>query len=153
MEDLLRSLWGVWDHQTQHIFGQLLRCLIQNSWNLWEVAPEVRPAVHTALLCLKVLFFRTRYCSPCPLRSQEGVSMSFGQKLGCLSLSLSFFLYAHVYIYIYAVELLSGPRLGVFNSYWLGHVCFFEKVVFKKHYKNRGFSRLFVQKKKGTQNV
>ena len=24
---------------------------------------------------------------------------------------------AHIYIYIYAVELLSGPRLGVFNSY------------------------------------
>ena len=68
MEDLLRSLWGVWggfsevapitsqklpvcgNHQTQRILGQLLRSLLQNSRNFSEVASEVRPAVHTALL-------------------------------------------------------------------------------------------------------
>ena len=70
MEDLLRSLWGVLggifrscpvtsqklplcgNHQTQRILGQLLRSLLQNPRNFSEVAPEVRPAVHTAALRL-----------------------------------------------------------------------------------------------------
>ena len=34
------------------ILGQLLRSLLQNPRNFSEVTPEVRPAVHTALLCL-----------------------------------------------------------------------------------------------------
>ena len=40
------------NHQTERILGQLLRSLLQNPRNLSEVAPEVRPAVHTALFCL-----------------------------------------------------------------------------------------------------
>ena len=32
--------------------GQLLRSLLQNAWNFSEVAPEVRPAMHTAALRL-----------------------------------------------------------------------------------------------------
>ena len=63
MEDLLRSLWGVWgdfqklppdfsevtficgNHQMKRMLGQLLRSLLQNPRNFSEVAPEVRPAV------------------------------------------------------------------------------------------------------------
>ena len=36
----------------QRILGQLLRSLLQNPRNFSEVALEVRPAVHTALLSL-----------------------------------------------------------------------------------------------------
>ena len=36
----------------QRVSGQLLRRLLQNLRNFSEVAPEVHPAVHTALLCL-----------------------------------------------------------------------------------------------------
>ena len=36
----------------QRVFGQLLRSLLQNPPNFSEVAPEVYPVVHTALLCL-----------------------------------------------------------------------------------------------------
>ena len=39
-------------HQTQHILGQLLTSLLQSPRNFSEVALEVRPAMHTALLCL-----------------------------------------------------------------------------------------------------
>ena len=35
------------------MLGQLLRSLLQNPRNIPEVALEVRPAMHTALLCLK----------------------------------------------------------------------------------------------------
>ena len=69
MEDLLRSFWGfggnfqelspnfskvafMGNQQTQRILGQLLRSLLQNPQNFSQVAPEVRPAVHVALLCL-----------------------------------------------------------------------------------------------------
>ena len=70
MEGLLRSLWAVLgvifrscpptsqklplcgNRQTQRILGQLLRSLLQNPRNFSEVAPEVRPAVHTAALRL-----------------------------------------------------------------------------------------------------
>ena len=38
------------NHQTQRVLGQLLRSLLQNRRNFSEVAPEVRPAVHTAPL-------------------------------------------------------------------------------------------------------
>ena len=66
MEDLLRSLWAVLggicrnypltsqklplrgNHETQRVLGQLLRGLLQNPRSFSEVAPEVRPAVHTA---------------------------------------------------------------------------------------------------------
>ena len=75
MEGLLRSLWGVLgvifrscpltsqklplcgNQQTERISGQLLRSLLQNPRNFSEVAPEVRPAVHTALLCLTSVTF------------------------------------------------------------------------------------------------
>ena len=40
------------NHQTKRILGQLLRSLLQNPRNFSEVAPEVRPAVHTAPLRL-----------------------------------------------------------------------------------------------------
>ena len=51
--------------------------------------------------------------------------------------------------YIYAVRLLSGPRLGVLIvTNWATFV-FLKKLFLKKHYKNRGFSRIFVQKKGG----
>ena len=40
------------NHQTQSILGQLLRSLPQNPRNFSEVAPEVRPAVHTLFLRL-----------------------------------------------------------------------------------------------------
>ena len=43
----------MWNHQTQRILGQLLRSLLQNPRNFSEIAPEVRPAVHTAPLRLK----------------------------------------------------------------------------------------------------
>ena len=39
--------------QTERISGQLPRSLLRNAWHFSEVAPEVRPAVHAALLCLK----------------------------------------------------------------------------------------------------
>ena len=72
MEYLLRSVWGVlgvisrsrpltsqkWrlggNHQMERILAQLLRSLLQNPRNFSEAAPEVRPAVHTALFCLSV---------------------------------------------------------------------------------------------------
>ena len=41
------------NHQTQRIWGQLLRSLLQNHRNFSEVASEVRPAVHTAALHLR----------------------------------------------------------------------------------------------------
>ena len=41
------------NHQTKRILGQLLRSLLQNPRNFSEVAPEVRPALHTAALRLK----------------------------------------------------------------------------------------------------
>ena len=44
------------DRQTKRILGQLLRSLLQNRQNFSEVAPEVRPAVHTAPLCLILNF-------------------------------------------------------------------------------------------------
>ena len=59
----------------------------------------------------------------------------------------------YIYIYIYMLW-----------SYYLGHVwrflivtnwatfVFLKRLFVKKHYKNRGFSRFFVQKKRGTQN-
>ena len=40
------------NHHTQRILGQLLRSLLQNPRNFAEVGSEVRPVVHTALLCL-----------------------------------------------------------------------------------------------------
>ena len=58
--------------------------------------------------------------------------------------------FTYVYIYIYMLW-----------SYYLGHVwgflivtnwatfVFLKRLFFKKHYKNRGFSRFFVQKKRG----
>ena len=82
MEDLLRSLWEVLggifrgfpltsqklplcgNQQTERMSGQLLRSLLQNPRNFSEVAPEVRLAVHTALLCLKNLNF-------CPREARE----------------------------------------------------------------------------------
>ena len=42
------------NHQTQCILGPLLRSLLQNPRNFSEVAPEVRPAVHTAALRLSL---------------------------------------------------------------------------------------------------
>ena len=58
-----------------------------------------------------------------------------------LSLSISFFL--SLYVYIYAVELITGPRFGIFKvNNWATFV-FYKKLFFKKHYKNRGFSRFF----------
>ena len=51
----------------QRILGQLLRSLLQNPRNFSEVAPEVRPAVHTSLLCLiahQVVPLRTWCFSP-----------------------------------------------------------------------------------------
>ena len=36
----------------QHMLGQLHRSVLQTPRTFSEVAPEVRPAVHTALLCL-----------------------------------------------------------------------------------------------------
>ena len=49
------------NQQTERMSGQLLRSLLQNPRNLSEVAPEVRPAVHTAPLCLKI-FICNRFC-------------------------------------------------------------------------------------------
>ena len=48
-------------------------------------------------------------------------------------------LYGYGYIYIYAVKLLTGPRLGVFNSYYLGHLIVTNWATSFSHYKNRGF--------------
>ena len=42
------------NHRTQRILGQVLRSLLQNPENFSKVASEVRPAVHTAPLCLRV---------------------------------------------------------------------------------------------------
>ena len=82
MEGLLRSLWGVLggifrscpltsqklplcgNQQTERISGQLLRSLLQNPRNFSEVPPEVRPAVHTAFLCLIHRFIASWSQSP-----------------------------------------------------------------------------------------
>ena len=66
--NLLRNLWGVLggisrscpvtsqklplcgNRQMQRILGQFFRSLLQNRRKFSEVAPEVRPAVHTAAL-------------------------------------------------------------------------------------------------------
>ena len=90
MEGLLRSLWAVLggifrscpltsqklplcgNQQTEHISGQLLRGLLQNLRNFSEVAPEVRPTVHMAPLCLNhASVLATNFGSPSPrLRKQ-----------------------------------------------------------------------------------
>ena len=53
--------------------------------------------------------------------------------------------YIYIHIYIYDVKLLSGPRFGVFGSYYLVHVGFLEVIIWSKFvflaYKNRGFKR------------
>ena len=50
---------------------------------------------------------------------------------------------------MHAVELITGPRFGIFKvNNWATFV-FYKKLFFKKHYKNRGFSRFFLKIKKG----
>ena len=48
----------------QRVSGQLLRSLLQNPRNFSEVAPEVRPAVHTAALRLNLAMPVAAY-QPC----------------------------------------------------------------------------------------
>ena len=57
-----------------------------------------------------------------------------------------------IYIYIYAVELLSGPSLGVLNVIIWSKFVFYKTPIVKKHYKNRGFSPFFLQEKIARQN-
>ena len=57
-------------------------------------------------------------------------------------------LYIYIYLYIYAVKLITRPRFGHFKvNNWATFV-FYKKLFCKKHYKNRGFSRFFLQKKR-----
>ena len=57
------------------------------------------------------------------------------------------FLHIYIHIYIYAVVLLSGAKFGLLRCYYLGQVCFLQNTVCQKHYKNRGFSTFFLEKK------
>ena len=76
-----------------------------------------------------------------------------------LALYICMYVYVYVSVYVYV-----DVYVYVLWSYYLGHVwgflivtnwatfVFLKKLFLKKHYKNRGFSRFFVQKKGGTQN-
>ena len=55
----------VWKSPDATHFGATSRSLLHNSRNFSEVAPEVRPAVHTALLCLVSAIEDTKRCSRC----------------------------------------------------------------------------------------
>ena len=61
-------------------------------------------------------------------------------------------MYTHIYIYVWAVELLSGPSLGVLNVIIWSKFVFYKTPIVKKHYKNRGFSPFFLQKQIARQN-
>ena len=52
----------------------------------------------------------------------------------------------NINIYIYAVKLLSGPRLGVFHSYYWAMFVFLKRLFVKKHYKI-GVSAIFSKKR------
>ena len=54
-------------------------------------------------------------------------------------------------VYMKAVELLTGPSLGLFNIYYLVQVCFFKTLVVKKNYKDRRSSTFFYTKQMCTQ--
>ena len=49
--------------------------------------------------------------------------------------------------YIYAVELLSGPSLALLEVIIWSKFVFSKTQIPKKHYKNRGFSPFFLEKK------
>ena len=67
---------------------------------------------------------------------------------------VSMYVCIYIYIYIYAVELLSGPRLALFKVInWPKFVFFSKTPIAKKHYKNRGLSPFFVEKKNCAQNI
>ena len=61
------------------------------------------------------------------------------------------YIYLYIYIYIYTdicCEVIIWSKFGPFGSYYLVQVCFFSKTpIAKKHYKNRGFSPFFLEKK------
>ena len=54
---------------------------------------------------------------------------------------------AYIYIYIYAVELLSGPSLALLEVIIWSKFVLSKTPIAKKHYKNRGFSPFFLEKK------
>ena len=49
-----------------------------------------------------------------------------------------------MYIDMHALKLLTGPRLGAFNGYSLGHLMVTNWATSISHYKNRGFRRFLV---------
>ena len=53
----------------------------------------------------------------------------------------------HIYIYIYAVKLSSGPSLALLEVIIWSKFVFSKTPIAKKHYKNRGFSPFFLEKK------
>ena len=59
------------------------------------------------------------------------------------NISIYLYIYISISIYIYAVELITGPRFGIFKVNNWATFAFYKKLFFKKHYKNRGFSRFF----------
>ena len=52
-----------------------------------------------------------------------------------------------MYIYICAVRLLSGPSLALLEVIIWSKFVFSKTPIAKKHYKNRGFSPFFLEKK------
>ena len=57
------------------------------------------------------------------------------------------------YIYIYAVVLLSGPSLAFWGVIIWAKFVFYKTLFVKKHYKNRGFSTFFFEKKIARANL
>ena len=101
-------------------------------WFFWAVSKNLKKRTQTKF----TLFWSTTDRARNPFKTSAKCAEGNPDSAWCPDSPFETLFLARIpllqHIYIYVVELLSGPRFGVFNSYYLGHVCFFEKAVCQK---------------------